>query len=82
MGDRVPQYLGEGGLFSIDGSLRLSEIKEMGIKLLQFDCKGEDGTTTKVIKLLVEKTTRKTIDAFQILMSGGRAYPSPKKQMY
>ena len=56
----VPQYLGwggggEGGLFSIDGSLRLAEIKEMGIKILQFDCIGEDGTTSKAINFLSKR---------------------------
>lgn len=69
-----------GTTFNIGGSLTLSSIKDMGINYIVFSCINDHEVDVAVgLKSMVEKTTRKTVDAFQMLMAGGRAYPKFKR---
>ena len=63
----------------VDGSVTIRDLnKQFDVKSLKFSC--IRNATTKGGDLLerAQEATRKTIDAFQILMAGGRAFV-PKK---
>lgn len=68
-----------GITFNIGGTLTLSSVKEMGINYIVFTCNGHEVDVELGLQNVVEKTTRKTVDAFQMLMAGGRAYPEFKR---
>lgn len=68
-----------GITFNIGGTLTLSSVKEMGINYIVFTCNDHEVDVELGLKNVVEKTTRKTVDAFQMLMAGGRAYPEFKR---
>ena len=55
------------------------------IKFIQFECTGDEGSKEDNVREALDRCTReatgKAVDAFQLLMAKGRAYPSKKEQV-
>ena len=72
--------------YEIDGNLTVGEVVSgFGMKHFQFSCEVEESQDTELRAALTQAAqtaTRKTIDAFQLLMAKGRAYPTPKTTRY
>ena len=70
--------------FKIDAGLYIGDLAGMACKSLDFNCKGStnDVDILNLVNKSKEDATTKAIDAFQILMTGGRGYPNPKTSRY
>ena len=72
--------------FDIDGRLTVGDvIEKFGMKCIEFCCCKEENelnTLTSIVKIAAETATKKTINAFQVLMAGGRIYPTLKRSRY
>ena len=62
--------------FEAEGNATIGDILNMGMKSIQFKCKTSEEAT--VAKNIVESATKRAVDAFEILMAGGRAFVGKK----
>lgn len=54
-------------------------IEQFGIRVIQFSCEASVAEpSADFLKTCVEEANKKAVDAFQVLMAGGRCFP-PKK---
>ena len=60
--------------------LTVGDIISFNIKYLEFDCQYDQDR--EEMKEVVQETTKKAINAFELLMAKGRAYPDEKKNRY
>ena len=77
----------KGFLFQVSGSLQIGElVTQFHVNCLEFTCVTEstnqlDGLAADLQSAACE-ATKKAVDAFQLLMAGGRAYPAKKTSRY
>ena len=66
--------------FEVENYLTLGEIVDkFNIKCIEFTCEPIDESPLEsAIAKAAETATKKTVNAFQVLMAGGRAYPDFK----
>lgn len=74
-------------LFILGGICVSTLVKQFGIKMIKFTCESQCPTTYSsntigVRQQCVQKADAKTVDAFQILMAGGRTFPTKKNSRY
>lgn len=63
--------------FKSEGQVSIGDLTErLKMKYVEFKCQKNE--MTQLLEDVVEKTTRQTVNAFQILMAGGRTYTEKK----
>ena len=69
--------------FSVDGNLTIDDvIDKFGVKCVEFECIKICQHWQMSSKLQQTMTPKRTIDAFQVMMTGGHAYPKLKHSRY
>lgn len=64
----------------LDEQLTVGDVVGFHLKYLSFDCASDP--ELEEYRTVVAETTKKTINAFQYMMAGGRGFPEKKKQRY
>ena len=66
--------------FEVENFLTVGEVVDkFHIKCIEFTCEKIGKTPLDMtLEMAAETATKKTVDAFQVLMAGGRAYPDLK----
>jgi hypothetical protein len=64
--------------FDVDGMLSIADVIHMNVKSIQFSCKAVINSEAILAKSILEKTTRKAVNAFELLRAGGRSYVEKK----
>ena len=54
--------------------------ESLGMKYVEFSCKQNEDI--QLMNEIIEKTTKQTVNAFQLLMAGGRAFVERKKSVH
>ena len=62
----------------LDGNLTVGDVVGFNLKYLTFERKSDSELAE--FQAVVEATTKKTVNAFQLLMAKGREFPDKKKQ--
>ena len=65
---------------ALEETLLVSDVLHFNIKYLTFECRPD--TEFEEFKAVVDETTRKTMNAFEVLMAKGRDYPKEKGRRY
>lgn len=74
-------------LFILGGICVSTLVNQFGIKMIKFTCESQGPTTNSsntlgVLQQCVQEADAKAVDAFQILMAGGRTFPTKKTSRY
>ncbi|KAH3742044.1 hypothetical protein DPMN_048776 [Dreissena polymorpha] len=74
----------EGTSFwEIDGCIPLFEVSAFGVKVLKMTCTTlPEGILASSLEKISNEATKKTVDAFQVLMMKGKALPTKKVARY
>ena len=65
---------------ALEETLLVSDVLHFNVKYLTFECRPD--TELEDFKAVVDETTRKTMNAFEVLMAKGRDYPKEKGRRY